>query len=96
MTSHRDQKKRRLFYRNELKRLQYKVLSQDLSFPKKVRFLSQLKLTAGPAQVQARLQARCVLSGRSHSVYQTFGLSRIALRELGHQGLLLGVSKASW
>nr|YP_009667504.1 ribosomal protein S14 [Trentepohlia odorata]QCW57807.1 ribosomal protein S14 [Trentepohlia odorata] len=43
-----------------------------------------------------RLHNRCNLSGRPRGYYGDFGLSRIKLRELVHQGLLPGVTKASW
>jgi small subunit ribosomal protein S14 len=43
-----------------------------------------------------RLKNRCSLTGRSRGYIRKFGLSRIALRELALQGLLPGVTKASW
>jgi small subunit ribosomal protein S14 len=39
---------------------------------------------------------RCQRCGRSHAVYQKFGLCRICLREMAHAGELPGVTKASW
>ena len=96
MANFQDQHKRDLFQTHEAKILHYKVLSQDLSLPQKVRLLSSLKLSTLKSKAKTKIQARCIRTGRSHSVYKVMGLSRIALRELGHQGLLLGVSKASW
>ncbi|MVI51836.1 30S ribosomal protein S14, partial [Staphylococcus aureus] len=43
-----------------------------------------------------RLHNRCRVTGRPHSVYRKFGLSRIAFRELAHKGQIPGVTKASW
>lgn len=43
-----------------------------------------------------RVVTRCHLSGRSRAVYRKFMLSRMAFRQLAHQGLLPGVTKASW
>ncbi len=39
---------------------------------------------------------RCQRCGRPHSVYRKFGLCRICLREIAHQGLIPGVKKSSW
>lgn len=39
---------------------------------------------------------RCQRCGRPRSVYRTFGLCRICLREMAHAGQLPGVTKSSW
>ena len=39
---------------------------------------------------------RCNRCGRPKSVYRKFGLCRICLRELAHEGKIPGVTKASW
>ena len=43
-----------------------------------------------------RVRNRCNLTGRPRGVYRRFGLSRISLREMANNGLIPGVSKASW
>ncbi len=43
-----------------------------------------------------RVMNRCRVTGRCRSVYRKFGLSRIALREMASQGLIPGLTKASW
>ena len=43
-----------------------------------------------------RVRNRCNLTGRPRGVYRRFGLSRISLREMVNNGLIPGVSKASW
>jgi small subunit ribosomal protein S14 len=43
-----------------------------------------------------RVRNRCVLTGRPRGYYRKFGMSRIALRDLGSKGLLPGVTKSSW
>ncbi|MGQ9736169.1 MAG: type Z 30S ribosomal protein S14 [Thermaceae bacterium] len=45
---------------------------------------------------KVRAYTRCVRCGRARSVHRYFGLCRICLRELAHQGRLPGVRKASW
>ncbi|MDI6716494.1 MAG: type Z 30S ribosomal protein S14 [Actinomycetota bacterium] len=39
---------------------------------------------------------RCSRCGRPRGYFRKFGLCRICLRELAHQGELPGVTKASW
>jgi small subunit ribosomal protein S14 len=43
-----------------------------------------------------RIRNRCQMTGRSRAYVRTFGLSRIAFREMALQGLIPGVRKASW
>ena len=45
---------------------------------------------------KTRLRRMCALTGRSRGVYRKFGISRIMLRELAHQGMIPGMKKASW
>jgi small subunit ribosomal protein S14 len=39
---------------------------------------------------------RCEITGRPRAYYRKLGMSRIALRELGSQGLIPGLVKSSW
>lgn len=43
-----------------------------------------------------RIRNRCAVSGRPRGYVGKFGLSRIALRKLAHEGELPGVTKSSW
>jgi small subunit ribosomal protein S14 len=43
-----------------------------------------------------RVRNRCWLTGRPRAYYRDFGLSRNAIREMAHEGLLPGVVKSSW
>ena len=43
-----------------------------------------------------RAYSRCQRCGRPRAVYRKFGLCRICLREMAHQGEIPGVTKASW
>ncbi len=43
-----------------------------------------------------RYRNRCGVSGRPRGYFRKFGMSRIAVRELAHNGELPGVRKASW
>ena len=43
-----------------------------------------------------RAYTRCNRCGRPHAVYRKFGLCRICLRELAHNGYIPGMTKSSW
>ncbi len=45
---------------------------------------------------KTRAYTRCNLCGRSRAYYRRFGLCRICFRNLALQGLIPGVTKASW
>lgn len=45
---------------------------------------------------KTRLRRLCRLTGRSRAVYRKFGISRIKLRELAHEGKIPGMKKSSW
>ena len=45
---------------------------------------------------EVRAYSRCNRCGRPRAVYRKFGLCRICLRELAHQGFIPGMTKSSW
>jgi small subunit ribosomal protein S14 len=45
---------------------------------------------------KVRTYNRCSVCGRPRGYFRYFGLCRICLRELAHQGVLPGVTKSSW
>lgn len=45
---------------------------------------------------KTRAYSRCNRCGRPRAVYRKFGLCRICLRELAHQGAIPGMTKSSW
>jgi len=54
--------------------------------------LQKLPRNASPV----RLHNRCNLTGRPKGYIRQFGISRIVFREMASQGLIPGVTKASW
>ena len=48
------------------------------------------------AQFKVRNYTRCNRCGRPRAVFKKFGLCRICLRELAHQGAIPGMTKSSW
>jgi small subunit ribosomal protein S14 len=45
---------------------------------------------------KVRNYSRCNKCGRSRAVFKKFGICRICLRELAHQGVIPGMTKSSW
>lgn len=45
---------------------------------------------------KVRKYNRCNICGRPHAYYRRFGICRICLRELAHQGMIPGMTKSSW
>jgi len=54
--------------------------------------LQKLPKNASPV----RLHNRCQLTGRPKGFMRHFGISRISFREMANNGLIPGVTKASW
>ncbi|MSU40637.1 MAG: 30S ribosomal protein S14 [Pedosphaera sp.] len=54
--------------------------------------LSQLPRDASPT----RLVNRCNVTGRRHAHMRKFGVSRMTFREAALNGMIPGVTKASW
>ena len=49
-----------------------------------------------PQKYKTRNYTRCRRCGRSRAVFRKFGVCRICLRELAHQGFVPGMTKSSW
>jgi small subunit ribosomal protein S14 len=49
-----------------------------------------------PQRFKVRAYSRCSRCGRPRAVFRKFGLCRICLRELAHQGVIPGMTKSSW
>jgi small subunit ribosomal protein S14 len=79
------------------KREALRLRSKDLKLTLEERMEARAALDLLPANSSAtRWKNRCQLTGRSHAYIRKFGICRNALRLLAHQGVLPGVTKASW
>ena len=70
----------------------YAALRAELKKKKDYAALSKLPKDASPV----RLVNRCSMSGRRHGYLRKFGCSRLTFREAALNGLIPGVTKASW
>jgi len=53
------------------------------------------KANAKP-KFKVRAYTRCQRCGRPRAYFRKFGLCRICLREMAHQGYVPGLTKSSW
>tara|TARA_Y100001936_G_C15618872_1_gene430565 strand:- start:53 stop:358 length:306 start_codon:yes stop_codon:yes gene_type:complete len=82
-------------YAKKRKDLLSKIKDPNLSYEEKQMY--RLKLEKLPKNSNPnRVRNRCNLTGRPRGYYRRFGLSRISLREMANQGLIPGITKASW
>ena len=93
----RDAARRLLAAKYELKRMHYRALLQDRNLPSSIRqkfvsFLSALPRNSS----KTRIRNRCIITGRSRSIYSQFRMSRIVFREMASNGLIPGIYKSSW
>jgi len=89
--------RRKLVEKFAAKRAELKGVANDESRPMEERFEARLKLAELPRNANpTRIVNRCGVTGRPRAYYRKLGMSRIALRELGSQGLIPGLVKSSW
>jgi small subunit ribosomal protein S14 len=93
----RDKKRRKMVKFYEKKRLLIKLQikkNYNLGLDLVSLYLKLRKLPKNSCKV--RIQNRCVITGRSRSVYKSFKISRLQLKELCSKGLIPGVNRSSW
>jgi small subunit ribosomal protein S14 len=96
-TIERDKKRRRLAEKYKARRMRLKAIAVDRSLPAEERFAARLKLAELPRNSSpTRIRNRCDLTGRPRGYYRKLRMSRIALRDLGSEGLIPGMIKSSW
>ncbi len=76
-------------------RLKEVIKNKDSSFEDRIEAVHRLAQFSRNTSA-TRIRNRCEVTGRPRSFYRKFKMSRIALRELGSQGLIPGVTKSSW
>ncbi len=93
----KNQSRRRLVERYAGKRAELRAVARDRTREPEERFEATLALAKLPRNsARIRVRNRCTLTGRPRGYHRKFGLSRIALRDLGSAGQIPGLVKASW
>jgi len=92
-----NERKRRLAKKFAARRRRLLDVANNEKLTMEERFEARLKLAALPRNGAAvRVRNRCEVTGRPRGYYRKMKMSRIALRELGNQGLIPGLVKSSW
>ena len=93
----KNEKRRLLAEKFEPIRRKLRKEQAQLSLSPEERLLAGIKLQKLPKQAsRSRVVNRCRITGRARGNFRKFGLSRLQLRKMAHEGLIPGVIKASW
>lgn len=92
----REKKRQRLVLKYAEKRQALKSQLKETKFLEEKLQLSRELQKLPRDSSPTRLHNRCFITGRPKGFFREFGLSRHCLREMAHEGLLPGITKASW
>jgi small subunit ribosomal protein S14 len=93
----KNQHRRRMVDKYAKQRAELRAIVQDRTRAPEERFEATLLLAELPRNSsRVRVRNRCALTGRPRGYHRKFGMSRIAVRELGSAGQIPGLVKASW
>ncbi|WP_116112612.1 30S ribosomal protein S14 [Austwickia chelonae] len=93
----KDQQRREIVarYAEERATLKKTIASPHTSDDDKAVAMTRLQKMPRDASA-TRLRNRCAVDGRPRAYFRTFGISRVRLRQMAHDGELPGVTKSSW
>lgn len=93
----KNKRRTKLVARYAGKRARLLAIANDETKSMEERFEARLKLAEMPRNSsRTRIRNRCEVTGRPRAFYRKLKMSRVALRELGNQGLVPGLVKSSW
>ena len=92
----RELKRKNLIKKYAQKRKEIKTALKNADSLEEIFFLNQKLQKLPRNSTKVRLRNRCWKTGRPHGYFRYFGLCRNAVRELAHNCVLPGVTKASW
>jgi small subunit ribosomal protein S14 len=93
----RNEQRRVIVARYAQRRAELKEVIRSPASSGEQRVAAQRELARQPRDASAvRLRNRDAVDGRPRGHLRKFGLSRVRVRELAHNGQLPGVRKASW
>jgi small subunit ribosomal protein S14 len=82
-------------YSKKVTELKKALSNPELSFEE--RMAIQQKMESLPSRAyKVKDKNRCWLTGRPRGFHKDFGLCRNSLRLMAHQGMIPGLTKASW
>jgi small subunit ribosomal protein S14 len=95
------QMKRLERHKKEVAALKAENESKNHGNPRKLKELIDEAIKAKPGKLMKgreliKIRLRCRLCGRPRAVYRKFGICRICFRNMSSDGIIPGVTKASW
>lgn len=92
-----NERRREIVARHAEHRAELKAIIKSPSTTPEARVAAQSELNRQPRDASpVRVRNRDSVDGRPRGHLRKFGLSRVRVRELAHQGQLPGVRKSSW
>lgn len=93
----KNNRRRKMAQQWERRRDALKAVVMDKNAAPEERFAATIKLAAAPRNsAKSRIRNRCEITGRPRAYYRKFKMSRIAFRDMASEGLIPGITKASW
>jgi small subunit ribosomal protein S14 len=93
----KNNRRRKLTAKFAKKRAELKSVVMNRETSPEDRIHAVIKLAAMPRNgAKIRIRNRCEVTGRPRAYYRKLKMSRLALRELGNQGMIPGLVKSSW
>ena len=93
----KDNKIRQNFIFSEFKLNLLKIIFTNKKLSFNIRFNAYKLINQYLSKVSiSKINNKCILSGRSRSIFRSFKLSRIKIRELTSKGQINGLQKISW
>ena len=81
----------------EIEKLRLKAIVKNKILPEIVQKSAKEDLAKHPKDSSiARVNNRCVLTGRSRGVIREYGLCRMKFRDLADHGKISGMTRSSW
>lgn len=94
---HREKKRQRLVAVHAERRAEFVKVIKDPNASLEEKNEAYKAIQRMPRDASAtRLHNRCNITGRPKGYSRRFGVSRLVLRRLAHEGFLPGVRKSSW
>jgi small subunit ribosomal protein S14 len=93
----RNERRKEIVARHAERRAELKAITVRPGIPDAERAAAQRELDRQPRDASpTRVRNRDSVDGRPRGFLRKFGVSRVRLRELAHDGSLPGVRKSSW
>lgn len=93
----KNERRRRLADKYADRRREYKAIISSSKSSEEEVDEARAKLAGLPRNANPnRVRNRCSFTGRPRAVYRRFGVCRIVLRDLAHEGKIPGMRKSSW